>query len=37
LSIVSTNVYHHDPGWGQHGNFAAFIDQLYGHWVIMHC
>ena len=27
----------HDPWWGDDWNFPRYLDQLYGHGIIMHC
>lgn len=27
----------HDPWWWNDGNFSIYLDQLYGHGIIMHC
>jgi hypothetical protein len=27
----------HDPWWGDDGDFPRFVDELYGHGIIMHC
>lgn len=35
--IVLRNISLHDPWRAKHGNFSLFVEQLYGHGVIMHC
>lgn len=27
----------HDPWWGEDWNFSEYLDQLYGHGIVMHC